>query len=180
MCDTAAAYIVSLCFRFVHDQCKVLKLFCSLALAVDPLSNLGSLKNDLMLPPEYKREPHNSGDEDDELNEMLLGTSADMATDKFFNHAGTGGGAGTGLFGLPDTMGGNRTDDEMLGMGMGMSPDIGMMTSPGVASSGGFGSYMRKFAANQAAAAAAKGGQVSAVTAHAGAGIAAGIARAKQ
>lgn len=127
----------------------------------DPLSTIGSMKNDLMLPPQFLDEPG----ADDELDEMMmLGTTPNFGTtpSDFFQSPPKSCSLGKNAFAkgifanernLPavndigDSSGvGNEISDDDL---MGMSPDLpSMIISPGLSSSGFQDFISQQFQAN--------------------------------
>ncbi|GAX73078.1 hypothetical protein CEUSTIGMA_g531.t1 [Chlamydomonas eustigma] len=117
----------------------------------DPLSNLGSLKNDLLLPPNYK----NAEDEGDELDDdlMLLGTTPNIGSATVGMSAVAQAGHTTSVVRLSSAAfaRGSGVSDAMCGLGrvldeeddlMGMSPDLpSMIRSP--MSSTGFTDFLK-------------------------------------
>ena len=155
----------------LHDPPLLAPAFCLSSAGPDPLSNLGSLKNDLLIPSGFANKGHDT-DNDDPLDDlMLLGTTPNLGSTPTFNQRGAVRGAGTsgalpgtsgpgtsvgGLFsnGVSELLRGlhHHDDDDEL---MGMSPDIpSMIRSPDI-SSPGFDDFMRKaFATGPVASAA--------------------------
>ena len=166
---------ISGCPLMPHDeiymsQCTVLMYSDDHAVGLDPLSNLGSLKNDLLLPPNFK--PNNPDDDDLEDDLMLLGTTPNVGSAGIMSssalRAGAAARATHAAFGRESTAVHHdllpRCIDEEDEL-MGMSPDMpSMMRSPaGVA---GFSEFMKQGIGHQAsqsslaAAAAASNEQV--------------------
>lgn len=125
----------------------------------DPLSTIGSMKNDLMLPRQFLDDPN----ADDELDEMMmLGTTPNFGTtpSDFFQSPPTSSQFSNkntfakGIFAndrslisdLGDGSGiGNLSDDDL----MGMSPDLpSMIISPGLSGSGFQDFIAQQFQAN--------------------------------
>lgn len=130
---------------------------------VDPLSNIGSLRNELILPPGFK------GDDldDDDLDDLMLGTTPNLGSTPggvvgrpivSGSNAAVRPGAATAASSMAATnttagfSNNSHINDVLLGRTfpddddelMGMSPDIpSMIRSPNVGS-GGFGEFMRK------------------------------------
>lgn len=108
----------------------------------DPLSNLGSLKNDLLIPPTFKGHDTDDGD----LDDLMLGTTPNLgSTPNMFNQSAAnavrpGASAFCSNICDADLLHGLDDDDEL----MGMSPDIpSMIRSPNIASPG-FSDFMLK------------------------------------